>query len=221
MFPSRILEYEQFNCQRCGGLTEARAGHRAAWTKKGLLHRCAECQLTDRREAADARRVLATTLETQAVANLRLMRIRDKRVYVGDAACVGCDCTVRATIRVLRAMERTTGIRCQACRRRKKPPAKTPAPTAIPRSASKLTTATLRTVESLDTPLQKRVNQIVYDHVRACLAGGHEPEELDRVYQEAILVAKMEAVTGEDVPELPRHEPFRRYGQYTSPVGAF
>ena len=76
------------------------------------------------------------------------------------------------------------------------------------------TDATLRALARMDTTQRDQVHAIVRDHVTACLNLGAPLENLDRVYIEAMEIARME------LPEeaaTQAYEPFRRYEQYQSP----
>ena len=85
------------------------------------------------------------------------------------------------------------------------------------KKGKKLGTATLRSIEGLSEIQREKVEQVVRAHIRACRLNGFEPDDLNRLYLEAIEIVKLE----EGITEEPGHEtpPWdeRRYGVYESP----
>ncbi len=83
----------------------------------------------------------------------------------------------------------------------------------------KITSDTLKRVNKLPQGQREKVDGIVRAHVRACQNNGFEPENLERVYIEAMEQVKIEERFPETEPEAigNRWEPVRRYEQYRSP----
>lgn len=78
----------------------------------------------------------------------------------------------------------------------------------------KLSADTLKAFKQMDAASRERAQNIVRDHVTACMNLGMQPDNLDRVYIEAMEIVRME------LPEeaaTQAYEPFRRYEQYQSP----
>ncbi|MGH9843104.1 MAG: hypothetical protein ACREEM_30570 [Blastocatellia bacterium] len=82
----------------------------------------------------------------------------------------------------------------------------------------KLSTHALRSLQELDEIGREAVEQIVRAHIRACRLNGFQPENLERVYQEAIEIVRLEGPPKKDPSLTPdKYEPTRRYEQYRSP----
>ena len=58
----------------------------------------------------------------------------------------------------------------------------------------KLSSHALRSLQELDETGRQAVERIVQDHIRACLLNGFQPENLERVYQEAIEIIRLEGL---------------------------
>ena len=56
----------------------------------------------------------------------------------------------------------------------------------------KLSAHALRSLQDLDEIGREAVEQIVRSHVHACRLNGFQPENLERVYQEAIEIIRLE-----------------------------
>lgn len=85
----------------------------------------------------------------------------------------------------------------------------------------KLTNETVNMIELLSIEKREKVDRIVRRHVAACRKNGFLPENLERVYIEAVEMVDLE----ERFPEPEREEirdwePLRRYDQYVSPKAA-
>jgi hypothetical protein len=81
----------------------------------------------------------------------------------------------------------------------------------------KLSSHALRSLQELDETGRQAVEQIVQAHIRACLLNGFQPENLERVYQEAIEIIRLEGPPKKDPSVANKYEPTRRYEQYRSP----
>lgn len=82
----------------------------------------------------------------------------------------------------------------------------------------KLSAHALRALEGLDEIGRQAVEQMVRQHVHACRLNGFQPENLERVYQEAIEIIRLEGPPKKDLPfSASKYEPTRRYEQYRSP----
>lgn len=81
----------------------------------------------------------------------------------------------------------------------------------------KLSAHALRSLEDLDETGRQAVEQMVRAHVRACRLNGFQPENLERVYQEAIEIIRLEGPPKKDSVSVSKYEPTRRYEQYRSP----
>lgn len=85
----------------------------------------------------------------------------------------------------------------------------------------KVTVDTLKVLSRMPKEKQGKVEAIVQRHVSACYRNGFPPENLDRVYLEAMEIVNMEEKFPEPVIEESRDwEPVRRYDQYVSPKAA-
>jgi hypothetical protein len=82
----------------------------------------------------------------------------------------------------------------------------------------KLSAHALRALQELDEIGREAVEQIVRAHIHACRLNGFQPENLERVYQEAIEIIRLEGPPKKDpVMSANKYEPTRRYEQYRSP----
>jgi hypothetical protein len=85
----------------------------------------------------------------------------------------------------------------------------------------KISSDTLKLINKLPKKKKERVDAIVRRHVAACQKNGFDPENLDRVYIEAIEMIEIEVKFPEPVSEEARDwEPARHYDQYISPKAA-
>ena len=85
----------------------------------------------------------------------------------------------------------------------------------------KISSDTLKLINKLPKKKKERVDAIVRRHVAACQKNGFDPENLDRVYIEAIEMINLEVKFPEPVSEEARDwEPARHYDQYISPKAA-
>jgi hypothetical protein len=85
----------------------------------------------------------------------------------------------------------------------------------------KISSDTLKMINKLPKKKKERVDAIVRRHVAACQKNGFEPENLDRVYIEAIEMIELEVRFPDPVVEEVRDwEPARHYDQYISPKAA-
>jgi len=85
----------------------------------------------------------------------------------------------------------------------------------------KITSDTLKLVNRLPKDKREKVDAIVRRHVRACQNNGFNPENLERVYIEAVEMVDLEERFPEVVKEDDRNwEPYRHYDQYVSPKAA-
>ncbi len=82
----------------------------------------------------------------------------------------------------------------------------------------KLSAHAIRALDELDEIGKQAVEQMVRAHVRACRLNGFQPENLERVYQEAIEIIRLEGPPRKDsAASVSKYEPTRRYEQYRSP----
>ena len=85
----------------------------------------------------------------------------------------------------------------------------------------KISSDTLKLINKLPRKKKEKVDAIVRRHVAACQRNGFDPENLDRVYIEAIEMIDLEVKFPEPVSEEARDwEPARHYDQYISPKAA-
>lgn len=85
----------------------------------------------------------------------------------------------------------------------------------------KISSDTLKLINKLSKKKKERVDAIVRRHVAACQKNGFDPENLDRVYIEAIEMIDLEVKFPDPVVEEARDwEPARHYDQYISPKAA-
>lgn len=84
-----------------------------------------------------------------------------------------------------------------------------------------MTMETIRMIEDLAEEKREKVELIVRRHVAACQRNGFLPENLERVYIEAVEMVDLEERYPEPVVEEIRDwEPLRRYDQYVGPRAA-
>ena len=85
----------------------------------------------------------------------------------------------------------------------------------------KISNDTLKMINKLPKKKKEKVDAIVRRHVAACQRNGFDPENLDRVYIEAIEMIDIEVRFPEpDAEESRDWEPARHYDQYISPKAA-
>lgn len=86
----------------------------------------------------------------------------------------------------------------------------------------KITSDILKLINKLSDEERAKVDKVVKRHVAACLRNGFQPENMDRVYIEAVEMVRLEEQFPEPevVKEERIYEPFRRYEQYVSPKAA-
>ncbi|HEX2489549.1 MAG TPA: hypothetical protein VJZ77_08765 [Blastocatellia bacterium] len=85
----------------------------------------------------------------------------------------------------------------------------------------KISSDTLKMINKLPKKKKEKVDAIVRRHVAACQRNGFDPENLDRVYIEAIEMIDIEVRFPEpDAEESRDWEPARHYDQYISPKAA-
>jgi hypothetical protein len=85
----------------------------------------------------------------------------------------------------------------------------------------KISSDTLKMINKLPKKKKEKVDAIVRRHVAACQRNGFDPENLDRVYIEAIEMIDLEVRFPEPSAEESRDwEPARHYDQYISPKAA-
>ena len=80
----------------------------------------------------------------------------------------------------------------------------------------KLSAHALRSFHELDDFGREAVETMVKQHVRACHLNGFQPENIERVYQEAIEIIRLEGFPEEPAFVPSKYEPMRRYEQYRS-----
>ena len=81
----------------------------------------------------------------------------------------------------------------------------------------KLSAQAFRALQELDDTARDAVDEIVRAHIRACRLNGFQPENLERVYQEAIEIVRLEGPPQKEHSSGNQYEPTRRYEQYRSP----
>lgn len=85
----------------------------------------------------------------------------------------------------------------------------------------KISNDTLRAINQLSKKKKEKVDAIVKRHVAACQKNGFLPENLERVFIEAIEMVDLDDRFPESKSEEFRnYEPARRYDQYISPTAA-
>jgi hypothetical protein len=85
----------------------------------------------------------------------------------------------------------------------------------------KISSDTLKLINKLPKRKKEKVDAIVRRHVAACQRNGFDPENLDRVYIEAVEMIDLEVRFPEPSADESRDwEPARHYDQYISPKAA-
>lgn len=86
---------------------------------------------------------------------------------------------------------------------------------------NRLTKETIRMITSLPMEKKVKVDEIVRRHVLACRRNGFVPENMERVFIEAVEMVEIEERAPQPVVvEVRDFEPVRRYDQYVSPRAA-
>jgi hypothetical protein len=90
--------------------------------------------------------------------------------------------------------------------------------------SNRLTKQTISLITSLPLEKKLKVDEVVRRHVLACRRNGFMPENMERVFIEAVEMVEMEERAPQssqsvDV-EVRDYEPLRRYEQYVSPRAA-
>lgn len=83
----------------------------------------------------------------------------------------------------------------------------------------KITEGTLKLINGLSAGKRAKVDAIIRAHVDACRKNGFQPDNLERVFIEAVEIVELEERFPEEKPEPEgnRWDPVRRYEQYRSP----
>jgi hypothetical protein len=85
----------------------------------------------------------------------------------------------------------------------------------------KISSDTLKLINKLSKKKREKVDAIVRRHVAACQRNGFDPENLDRVYIEAVEMIDLEVKFPDPYDDESRDwEPARHYDQYISPKAA-
>jgi hypothetical protein len=85
----------------------------------------------------------------------------------------------------------------------------------------KISIDTLKLINDLPRPKREKVDAIVRRHVAACQRNGFLPENLERVFIEAIEMVNLEKRFPDQKSEEMRDwQPARHYDQYVSPKAA-
>ncbi len=85
----------------------------------------------------------------------------------------------------------------------------------------KISTDTLRVLTNLPKVKRERVEALVRRHIAACQKNGFMPENIERVFIEAIEMVDLEKRFPEPmVEEIRDWQPARHYDQYVSPKAA-
>ena len=82
----------------------------------------------------------------------------------------------------------------------------------------KISNDTLKLIDRLSQTKREKVDAIVRRHIRACQRNGFQPENMERVFIEAVEMVDLEDRFPESGAEDRRDwEPVRSYNQYISP----
>ena len=85
----------------------------------------------------------------------------------------------------------------------------------------KVSMDTLRTINKLPKAKREKVDAIVRRHIAACQRNGFQPENIERVFIEAMEMVDLERRFPESISEEVRDwQPSRHYDQYISPKAA-
>lgn len=84
---------------------------------------------------------------------------------------------------------------------------------------TKIAADILKRVNELPEEMRRKVEKVVVRHLEACRRVGVEPEQMDRVWIEAIEAVKQDEHFTESMDEKwPEWEPLRSYDVYSSPA---
>lgn len=82
----------------------------------------------------------------------------------------------------------------------------------------KISNDTLKLIDRLSKTKREKVDAIVRRHIRACQRNGFQPENMERVFIEAVEMVDLEERFPEPSAQDRRDwEPLRSYDQYISP----
>lgn len=219
-----------YHCQAagCGKRAEMSKGICTKWVKAQSPWLCGECLMVRAAKKKAASRKYITALETVDVpeADKRMGEHLGKMMVFMTVPCSDCNVRFEKTAKSLRVMEGGNGIRCDACvkvfeSRQKK--AKLSLPKQKPQPGGlKISEITLRHWNNLSASLQVSAQAIVRRHTEACQRMNVPIENLDRLFAEAMEMAKLEArhskrVSAKSLQPVAPYEPFRQYDQYLSP----
>lgn len=85
----------------------------------------------------------------------------------------------------------------------------------------KISNDTLKMINKLSRSKRDKVDAIVRRHVAACQKNGFQPENMERVYIEAMEMTELEERFPEPkADDIKDWEPARHYDQYVSPKAA-
>lgn len=84
---------------------------------------------------------------------------------------------------------------------------------------TKIAADILKRVNELPEEMRKKVEKVVVRHLEACRRVGVEPEQMDRVWIEAIEAVRQDEHFTDSLDEKwPEWEPVRSYDVYSSPA---
>jgi len=226
-----------FECRDCAN--SARVQHQTAtkWLNNDVDWCCVRCRKTrSNRSGSDKGKAKATLQSAPILAReIRVDGRGVRRLYV-TIKCQGDGCGIHFAhqIRVLKmSASRGRPLLCDKCRtvaraaahstyqtewkQKKAAGVAKPKPRAVEQADGgiKLLATTRRLINKLSPKRRAAVEQIVREHLRACLRSGITIEGIDRIWIEAVEIAQI----NERFPqaEQPVYEPFRRYDQYSAP----
>lgn len=211
--------YVQFHCQTpsCGKRTEALNIACTQWVNKQQLWVCADCRKARKLAYGQSRRTLIASLKSCNVPeeDQRTGTWMGKQMVFMTVNCTRCKVRFEDTSKALRVMENNQGIRCPECRKKSRRAAKNRWQNTFTETIGGFSSKTLAMWERLSPKIRAAAEAIVRRHQAASRANGCPPENMERVYVEAVEIARMELA--EPVPEPAVYAPFRRYPQYIPP----
>lgn len=206
-----------FKCRRCPG--EGRATHETAneWLDKRKPFHCSVCRRIERGEKERRKAAAGAKLETAKILDRKFVTdLSGRQRLVLTIHCQNAECGVPFAGKIM-AFKRLEAVKCKLlcpdCTRARQNRKPVPAES----NTRALPNIIRRQYEALTPEERAAANRIIKAHFKACDKFGMAVENLDRVFLEAIEVARLEAAE----PAAERyssHEPARHYEQYTTPL---
>lgn len=209
----RILELTaEYQCQFCRTRGRLKQDKLRAMILAGEPFACYLCKKPVRQRNATRQTGEATARLNSAeiLAKEYVLKPNNRQCLMLTINCHVCKQPFSDSYATLKRLDsKHTPLRCVPCREKAKEAGERLAKGSVSQQ-------TKRAFCSLSPQQQVTAETIIRDHVRACIKLDVSIDSIDRVWIEAIEIARMEADEPKPVREWA--EPFRRYDHYQSPV---